>query len=227
MSIKRIEIQIPKYLEGIIIKDLQENEVICEDCGGVGLRIVDYRYGIQGEDTSKGHFPYNKQTIGMCQSCYNGVREKCRFCGKLLPRGYMKCDCKDYEQYDEDKYKRAEQERFDKAKKISYEEYAKQFPDYMIYCEDNEKYYSELEDLEYDCEDDELAMPKYVYGTYRISIGLDIDNILESACDELFEDAVDSLDGIDELNSAIDKFTKLNANNTATYYPDYKLVILL
>ncbi|MGJ0846524.1 hypothetical protein ACR77J_07540 [Tissierella praeacuta] len=223
MTTKRIEVEIPKFLEGVLIKDLQENEVICKECEGTGLAIRDNIYGLKGEQG----FNYKRQTISFCQHCYNGIREKCRFCGELLPRGYMKCDCEGYKKHEEEKYIKAEQERFEKAKKISYEDYIKQFPDYMIYDVNSGRYYSDFEDLEEQCKWDEAPLPKYVYGTHKMSICLDVDSIIESACDELHEGAMYDLNGEDELSSAIDDFNLKNERNTATYYPDYSLAILL
>lgn len=44
-------------------KDLQDDEVVCENCHGTGLDIADNVYGIRGDTTHIGvHFPY-KQSI--------------------------------------------------------------------------------------------------------------------------------------------------------------------
>jgi len=226
--INRVEIQIPEFLKGKLIKDLQENEVICEHCNGTGLAIDDNRYGIQGE-YSRTLFPYSHQSIGFCKHCYNGVNRKCSYCGKILNRGSYKCDCAGYlkEQYKKEEEK--EQEVFQKAEKMTYEEYTNKYPNYMIYDPFGDKYYMDLDDLEedyysYSAED---TLPKYVYGTTKQSIRLDVNNILEYECDNLHEDAYDNLDGIKELREAIEKFNEVNKTNTATFWMNYKIAIIL
>lgn len=224
MSIRRLEVEIPKFLNGVLIKDLNENEVICAHCEGTGLAIRDNIYDIKGEDGLN----YMQQSLTFCQHCYNGVREKCRFCGGLLPRGYSSCNCEGYKKYKEDERIRAEEERYNKAEKMTYEEYIEKYPDHMIYCEDNGQYYTELEDMVEDYEDWELGeLPKYVYGTHKTHMIVDIDNAIENACDELHEEAMYELKGLDELYSAINDFNILNKKNTTTFYPNYGLVILL
>lgn len=223
MSIRRLEVEIPKFLEGVLIKDLNENEVICEHCGGTGLEIRDNVYGIDGEDG----FKYKQQSLSFCSYCYNGIREKCEFCGDLLPKGYRVCDCEGYKKYKEDERIKVEKERYDKAQKMTYEEYIEKYPDYMFFCADNETYYSDIDELEDDYLLAKLDMPEYVYGTHKQTINIDIDSAIENACDDLYDEAYNNLKGLDELYRAIDDFNNLNKDNTASYYPNYSLVVLL
>lgn len=221
---KRVEIQIPDFIGGKLIKDLQEDEAICEDCKGTGLRIEDNVYGL-GEK-GKAPFPYKHQSISFCQHCYNGVVNLCPHCGKILGQR-TQCDCTGYmkAKYEEETIK--EKECFEKAKKITYEEYIKQYPNYMIFDPNTDEFYSELEDLEDHYASNGLELPKYVYGTNSHSICLDIDNLIENACDDLYEDAYDRIEGYEDLQAAMYKFSKQNEQNTMTFDPDCSLAILL
>jgi hypothetical protein len=103
---KRIEIDILDTLERAfpkkLVKDLCEDEVICPDCKGLGIKIRDsvfYRSeNFAGSDKDNGEFlqrvnKYHNYSISECYSCYNGVARKCKFCGHIFRRNESLCDC--------------------------------------------------------------------------------------------------------------------------------------
>lgn len=95
-----------------------------------------------------------------------------------------------------------------------------------IFDDDQEKYFDCIDTMEDWYSMKGLEMPKYAYGTYLQSVSLDLDCILENACDDHAEGVDDNLNGISELREAIEKFNKVN-RGVGSYYPDYKIVVKL
>ena len=76
---------VSKILPPYLVKNLTENERICPECNGSGLKVNDNLYGIKGDTSELGRkymFPYKHQSLSFCQSCYNGVQRLCPYCGK-------------------------------------------------------------------------------------------------------------------------------------------------
>ncbi len=68
-------------------------------------------------------------------------------------------------------------------------------------------------------------VPAYCWPCKSSPLRLDLDNILEHACDDQHEDAFEQIVGADELGAAIDKFNE--AQTCIAYYPDHTRVIVL
>jgi len=213
-------------------KDLQEHEVICSHCGGTGLQVDNNPFGIK-EENNKIHFPYKQQTIRGCNHCYNGVQSKCLHCGKILDRGNSRCDCKqsNLERIQERQDK--DLEAWNKAKKITHEQAIKDF--IMIYIDNYDKYLM-VEELEEWIEDKESEADQSIcreelriYGTQSIELSMDASNIIEDACSDLHEDAMDNISDEDEkcLQVLLDKWCEDNRSGTTSYYADYTVGILL
>ena len=92
----------------------------------------------------------------------------------------------------------------------------------MIYCEELNRYFYDLEDLFDVCEEEDLNIPEYVYGTQTDMIHINADYIVEEACEDLHEDAYESIDYTDikKLQKMLDDWCK-EQTCTVTYYPDY------
>jgi len=210
-------------------KDLQEHEVICSHCGGTGLQVDDNPFGIKGEN-SKVHFPHKQQTIVGCRHCYNGVQSRCLHCGKILNRGTSQCDC---EQYNQERLKERHDkdlETWNKAKKIPFEEACEKYT--MLYIDEFDKYIN-VEDFEewiHDkgYEEDEIHSLR-VYGTQSIDLSIDASNIIEDACSDLHEDAMDNISDKDqkELQLFLDKWCEENNAGTTSYYADFSIRVNL
>lgn len=95
-----------------------------------------------------------------------------------------------------------------------------------IYDDKTEEYFGCIDTMEDWYSMNGLEMPKYAYGTYLEPVSLDVDWILEYACEEHAEGVEDMLDGISELREAIEQFNKDN-RKVGTYFPDYKTVVKL
>jgi hypothetical protein len=225
------------YLKSIIgkgfIKDLQENEIICQECQGTGLAIYDAPYGLSDDpDKHDGNLlPYKQQTIGSCHKCYNGVMKICPYCGKELPRSRYRCDCiedkAEWERLEAEK----EQEIFKKAIKLdTYDVISKNMEMYQSdYFSNNEGYFSEWEDFFddwFDNHEENEPRPEYVWGTTKQKIGIDAGDIIENATDDLWEDAADciSQEDRDKLQSFLDEWCEKQIGTT-TYMITHKYAV--
>lgn len=222
-----IEEEIKKTFPKTLIKDLQEHERICPTCNGLGMIAVNRPYGIKGDtsEEAKGkHFPYNHQTLSFCPNCFNGVQNLCQYCGKPITKGHIRqCDCKDY--LAEEELKRIEKwrETIAKAKEVSEKDV-----NTMLYCDENDKYFSSVDDFldEWESyhEEDELK-PLRLWVTSTVELSFNASNILESACEDLHEEASNNCD-YDELQKILDEYAS-KQSGTKTYYPCYEEYVLV
>jgi len=208
-------------------KDLQEHEIICSHCGGTGLQVDDNPFGIK-EENSKVHFPYKQQTIRGCNHCYNGVQSKCLHCGKILDRSASQCNCDEARWEREGELWKKDLEVWNKSKKISYEQALKDYT--MVYIDNYDKYLSPEEIEEYLEEHDYIHKSDlWIYGTQSLELSIDSSDILENACSDLHEGAMDNISAQDEekLQVLLDQWCEENSSGTTTYYVDYKIGIKL
>lgn len=156
--------------------------------------------GICGQIAGKGNFDISQK----CCTCYE--------CGAILgpeeksTRALYHRDCENK------RHAVIEMKRLEKAELVT---------DYSgpVYCEGvpggsfGDGYFSdigELEDMLNDAPDD-TGRPEFAYCcTSSSAAHLSTDSILESATEEAFEDAIDSLSGVDELRAAVDAFNEAN-----------------
>lgn len=213
-----------KILPQYLVKDLLENEHICPVCHGLGMRIENNVYGIKGDTSKAGqreHFPYKHQSLSFCRSCFNGVQELCEFCGEPYKQpGYRHCDCEGFQRAEEEKRIKKWEETVAKAKEVQESDV-----DTMLYCEEFDAYYSEVDDFfeEYEREySDEgvYTKPERLWVCSVTEISLDADSTIESACDKLHEDASGNCD-YKSLQKLLDGWCK-EQTETTTYYPCYK-----
>lgn len=220
--------EIKRILPDTLEKDLQDNEAICPVCHGLGVVLDNNIYGIKGDTSEaarKSMFPYNHQAIKFCPNCYNGVIRLCEYCGKQLPRGILKCTCEQQIEKDKEEKKIKYQETIEKAKEIDIESVST-----YLYDEQTDHYFAEIEDFvdEYkdntDYENDEEMLenlPEVLWVCSKAEISIDADSIIENACEELHEDARDSVSDEKELQEFLDKWCA-KQTGTTTYYPCYK-----
>lgn len=213
-----------------LIKDLQENQILCPVCKGTGLEITDQVYGLSNDpDKQIGRFPYHSQYIVGCSHCYTGIINLCEHCGKELPRGILRCDCDKSNQIRNKIELKKEQEQMNKATILKYDdEIAVQMG--MLFSNDygyNEGYFTEWDEFfdNWECEHEEDdEKPKYVWGTVSGSLELNAEDILESACDDLHEEAINNLVDVDEFEAFIKEWSKKQAG-TETYWQSSKYLI--
>ena len=217
-------------------KDLQEHEVICSHCGGTGLQVDDNPFGLreEGERPNYGNlFPYKQQVIRGCNYCYNGVQKKCLHCEKVLERQKYQCDCEKSKQERIQERHDKDLEIWNKSKKMSLEDALKDY--IMVYIENYDKYLmiDELEDWlvdkEFDIEESIDRKSLMIYGTQSLDLSMDASNVIEDACSDLHEDAMDNISVQEEekLQALLDKWCEENSAGTTSYYVDFNVGIIL
>lgn len=159
----------------------------------------------------------NKQFADDC--CKEKPKEeyKCRVCGCETKPPWGICQlCR-------------EKERFEKAKKVKYSEYKID----CLYDETTGKYYADKEELEEDYFNDatdygdEAKYPEWVYGCVVISFRIDIENALERASEDMYED-FDVEKSVVNHKELIDFVKAWNEKQTAkAYSSDYHTAVLL
>lgn len=216
---------VKNYFPKILEKDLMENERICPYCHGTGMRIENNIYGIKGDKSElakRYRFPYKHQALSFCQSCFNGVQSSCPYCGRPYKnQAYTHCDCEGQKKADEEEKIKRWNEKVTKAVAIDEKDVSTK-----LYCEELDKYYSDIEEFfdDYYCheeyEDEETyTRPKVLWVTSEEKIHIDADDIVENACEDLWEDAYDQCD-IASLQVLLDKWCKEQIGTT-TYYPRF------
>lgn len=153
--------------------------------------------------------------------------KKCERCGAELPyKSYwLLCDkCR------AEKEKEEELKRFSKAQKYSIknvppERCEMMYSDYYGY---NEGYFSEIEELEEYCADNDIEMPGYVYCTSCHQLNIDVDSLVENECEDLHEDAYEWIGekDIEELRTFVNDWCK-KQTGTRTFYVDRSAVIII
>lgn len=223
----RVEVDLTKEVSEmfpkILIKDLTENERICPVCHGLGMKIENNVYGLQGdmsEIAKRSMFPYKHQALSFCQSCYNGVQRSCKYCGKPYKnQSYLHCDCEGQNKVDEEKRIKAWNEKVANAKEVQESDV-----NTMLYCEEEDAYYDCVDDFfesyanNKDFFDGDKPNELWVCGIEEIYI--DASNVIEDACSDLHEDANDNCD-YKSLQTLLDSWCK-DQTGTTTYYPCYK-----
>lgn len=238
MSVKHISIDLSKMFSGTLEKDLDENKVICPVCKGLGVVKRNNVFGIDGdtsEEAKKKLFPYNNQSLSPCPNCYNGVVRLCKFCGKQIERGYIgKCDCEEYKKHVAAKKELKYQETINNAKKVdwnSVSEYVYDKKSDRFFANEDEfaDYYWDLyQEGEHCCrnfdEYFENEVPKVLWCCEKSKIEIDATSIVETACEELHEDAYENIDDIDGLQRYLDMWCD-KQSGTTTFYPCHKMYV--
>ena len=233
---KHISINVSKEIKNILPetlgKDLQDHEEICPVCHGLGVVLYNNIFGIKGDTSEvakKSMFPYNHQAIKFCPNCYNGVIRLCAYCGKPLPRCTSRCDRKQYKAKEEEEKRIKYQEKISKAEEVNIKDINL---DIWFYDEQTDDYFSDIDyfvdaykDFDEYKSDEEMLdnLPEVLWLTDHMDISMDADQIIESACEELHEDASENISGEDrkELQDMLDEWCK-KQTGTRTVYPNYK-----
>ena len=208
-------------------KDLHGNEEICGFCHGTGLVISDNPYGLSNDPNRKlGMFPYKHQSLTFCPHCYNGIVHRCKLCGQILPRGFLKCTCEKQKEIDRIERERKAAEAFEKAP-IAPQEVAEKcgcfFSDIFP---QNEGYFSDWYDFFeawYNNHEPDEARPEYVWITDSVDMHIDAYSIVESATEDLYEDASSDISNekIRPLQKYLDEWCE-SCGVGRTYYESHK-----
>jgi hypothetical protein len=63
--------------------------------------------------------------------------------------------------------------------------------------------------------------PLFAHCCTQHGFSIDLDSVLENATQEMYDDVADDVEGVTELQDAVDAFNKLN-ESIKTWHPDYK-----
>lgn len=87
VNIKHISLNVSDEIKHILPvtleKDLQDNEIICPICHGLGVVKQDYSFGVKEDDIEK-NFKlnwYDNEYLTLCPNCYFGRIKICEYCG--------------------------------------------------------------------------------------------------------------------------------------------------
>jgi len=221
--------EIKHILPDTLEKDLKENEEICSVCHGLGIVKRNYSYGIKEDEKPTKVNWYDNEYFVWCPNCYFGVIKKCEYCGKILSKGRLKCDCEKQRDIDEKEKRIKYQEMISRATEVDLKDVRS---DTWLYDEQTNDYFSDV-----DCfvdaykDNEEFAdykemienLPEVLWLCDSVDISMDADSIIESVCEELHEDAEDNISGKDrkELQELLDNWCK-KQTGTTTLYPNYK-----
>ena len=189
----------------IMPKEIPEGYIKCETCGGTGWLLEDDKFLVN------------------CPDCYGGKIKACKYCGKPAHKMYNGV-CKDcqgiYENdLEKSRLEKAEIVEYDSEKSKSQEMYFSEIYPY------NEGYFFDIEEFFDAIELEEIEeRPKYIWGTTRIDLKINAYDIVESACEDLHEDAFSNVTDIDELQKFLDKWCN-KQSGVESYCMDYKLAI--
>ncbi len=221
--------KIKHILPDTLEKDLQENEEICPVCYGLGIIKKDYSFGIEKDKKPSKVNWYDNEYFVWCPNCYFGVIKKCEYCGKILPKGRLKCDCEKQREIDEKERRIKYKEMISKATEVDMKDIGS---DTWLYDEQTDDYFSDV-----DCfveaykDNEEFAnakemfenLPEVLWLCDNVDISMDADSIIESACEELHEEAEENITDEDrkELQGMLDRWCK-KQTGTTTLYPNYE-----
>jgi hypothetical protein len=231
--VKTVFVDVNILMSRKLQKDLKDNEVLCPVCGGLGLVKRTQDYGIRGVNHASGKmFPFKYENMQECHNCYNGIVTICKYCGqpnrdKNNIHAETNCQCKGASDARKAERVQKELETWQKAEKVPYSEALKRFE--MLYIESYDRYIM-ADELEGWIEDNEISDIENlrIYGTQTTDISFDAGNLIESAVEDLHEDAGDNISGSDEkeLQEMLDKWCE-KISGTKTCWPDWKVGVLV
>lgn len=234
---KRQIVNPAQYIQKVVgkglVKDLHDNEELCKTCGGTGIILADNPYGLSDDPNRQiGHFPYKHQAFTLCPDCYNGVVNRCKLCGDIIrPRWSLVCNCAAQQELDKIKQKQVEREAWDKAEEIPEdlkENYQFFYSDYYGwdngYFDDWDSFFDYWNENYEGVEE----RPEYVWVTEKVDMQIDADSIVESATEELYDDAMDDVsnEALGKLQQFLDEWCKTCGVGSAYYEShEYKVRI--
>ena len=194
---------------------LKNNQIYCSFCGGIGWLMRDNKW------------------IERCPHCSNGAIDICPHCKTPYETRYNH-HCKNPECIKKEEVDRLlkesekEKDRLTKANKIEadkdiFNKYIMLYSDYYPY---NDGYFTDWDSFFDAWDDKEENRPQYVWTTTPIELSMDSPSIIASACEDLWEGALDSISSKDiaEFDEFIQNWCK-KQTGTTTYYVDYNTAI--
>jgi RNA polymerase subunit RPABC4/transcription elongation factor Spt4 len=216
-----------------IERKLEENEVICPRCNGTSIHIEGVDLAVISDGVYKLKDFGKHETIVGCNDCYYGIQKVCKHCQGLYGRRKYQCDCDGAKSERRYLQSQKDMEKWNTIPKISYKDALEKYT--QLYIENFDCFVQVdclSEELEWRIEEDEEIDIEHlrVYGTSVTHAEFDAIHILESACDNLHEDAYERASSNVDMNKMqvyLDEIAKLIESDTTTYHPNYNVGILL
>jgi hypothetical protein len=82
-------------------------------------------------------------------------------------------------------------------------------------------FFSDVQELSEHLDFHEGERPLFAHCCTSRKFSIDLDSVLENATQEMYDDIADDVDGVTELQDAVDAFNKAN-ESIKTWDPDYK-----
>lgn len=216
---KHVEIPLKPFIERLLDKklekDLCEGEEICPTCGGLSITLRDNPYFKQVDLLHLAQHKNEQLLLASCPDCYNGVVNRCKLCGGLIRRGWLKHDCEQQIALDRAESDRKEAEQFEKTPiappevvKNCHVFYSKYFGQNEGFFEDWDIFFDEWLD---EAKDKECPVrPEYVWITEPEEFSVDAHDICERATEDLYEGAYEDISEEDfkRLQSFLDDWCK-------------------
>lgn len=192
-------------------KSLKDNEKHCDKCGGTGWLYIENE---------------SEKYIERCTVCDNGIIHICPKCGNVIGKSTW-CNnkrCIDI------RNEESELALYEKANKYTLDNVPKEFCEYFYseHYECDEGYFFDIDSLEDYCKDNDVDMPKFIWGTAKKKLFIDADDVVSNALEEWYEDAFNRVndDELSKLQVALNNFCK-NCGVGECYEVDYKVCIEL
>lgn len=207
-----------------------KNEEICPCCKGLGWLPMSNPFGLK-DDFGK-IIMFENQILQPCFTCFNGVVKRCEYCGELIPKNRLKCNCKEQKRIDRIEEERKEAERMENAELVPADQFDMYYSDYYNanygYFSCFEDFFDEWQEYVYDGDLTDNDRPEFVYGTTPIDLKIDAYDIVENACEDMYEDAICDTDdkSINELQAYLDDWcSKCGIGTTYYHNKRYKVRI--
>lgn len=196
---------------------LKNNQIHCKECKGIGWL-----------DTEQG-------SIESCKNCGGkGYINLCESCGVEVNYYHSLCDECQRKKWNE-KLLKEEQEAFERSEKLIFGKddekikeikqfYSEIYPYNEGFFDDFDEFFDVMKEKGFTKE----TGPLYVWATQGKLIELDVDNILEYACEELHENSYENISDEDynELKTFLQQWCA-KQTGTATSYPNYRCSIMV
>lgn len=217
MSEQKFEVDLTKVFPATVTRTVKDGQILCPTCSGVGL-VLEMQGGCE--------------FIVRCGQCHGDtVLTKCQHCEEYFNGGYgHRCE-KSQEAHSIElalESERREQEKWDKAEKITLDEAYKRYELVEVgqgtYLPVDEVI-DEIIDVGWEPGD---PIPR-VWGTTKTSLSVDTDDALRNRLDDLHEDAEVGKKDMADLETFLQEWCNRESviRDTTTYWPDEKVAIVI
>lgn len=222
--IQPIVVEVPGFTRRIV---LEEGQRLCPECGG---RCIGYGRFHGGSMVMMPDA--DNAWLHVCDHCRDGVQRQCPLC-QAWSAAPSFCGCAGRHKAHMAQRLAAEIAKFDTAQHMTIE-YARAVGIEYVYFpgEDGDQIVG-IGDIEEQADERRAdwkdSRPLFAWATRRQDLSLDADSIVEGACQDLHEDAYDSIgsEAFAELQAFLTAWCAKHGDGCATYWPDHSRAIIL